>query len=173
LRVVGRAAIASGCKPDALSGSRGSSPLLPILISTYSLISEWYSGLRRSMNSKEKGDMAVGCAIGYYTRNNIQVLIPIGDKKPYDLVIEKEGELKKVQCKYTGNKSKYGSYEAPLRVCGGNQSRHTTKSYKEGDFDFLFVLTAEGQMYEIPSKITNERKATVSVGPQYIQYLLS
>lgn len=116
------------------------------------------------MNSKEKGDIVVGQAIAHYSKKNVQVLIPLGDKKPYDLVID-DGVLKKVQCKYAGTKGrKNGSFRASLRITGGNQSFHTAKPYKEGDFDILFVMSADGKTYEIPSVITNKLKNSITVG---------
>jgi hypothetical protein len=40
------------------------------------------------MNSKQKGDIALAKAIAYYIEAGYEVLLPIGDKRPYDLVIE-------------------------------------------------------------------------------------
>lgn len=105
------------------------------------------------MNSKHKGDLALSKAIAYFMESGYEVLLPIGDKRPYDLVVEKDGTLQKVQCKYTSHKTKYGVYVAPLRVMGGNRSSgNTSKRYSKEDFDLLFVYTAEGTMYNIPFK---------------------
>jgi hypothetical protein len=54
------------------------------------------------MNTKIKGDIAVGYAINYFLSNGYEVCLPIGDKRDYDLVAEKMGELKRVQIKYAG-----------------------------------------------------------------------
>jgi len=103
------------------------------------------------MNSKTKGDWALSKAIAYFMEAGYEVLLPIGDKRPYDLVIEKDGKLQKVQCKYTSHKSKYGVYLAPLRVMGGNRSSgNTAKKYNKEDFDLLFVYTEMGSKYCIP-----------------------
>lgn len=122
------------------------------------------------MKSKEKGDLAVAKAIAHYVEHDSEVLLPIGDKRPYDLVIETNGTLKKVQCKFTSSKTKYGRYQVPLRVMGGNQSYHTAKSYQEGDFDILFVLTGDGRLYEIPSSVTNGLKTYIVLGEKYKKY---
>jgi len=108
------------------------------------------------MNSKHKGDIALSKAISYFMENEYEVLLPIGDKRPYDMVIEKDGILQKVQCKYTSHKPKYGIYVVPLRVMGGNRSSgNTAKKYNKEDFDILFVYTSEGDMYSIPFKELN------------------
>jgi hypothetical protein len=122
------------------------------------------------MKSKEKGDLVVAKGISYYVENGYEVLLPIGDKRPYDFVIEKDGNLSKIQCKYAGQKSPYGVYVASLRVMGGNQSYHTAKSYKKGDFDKLFVLTGERIMYEIPCSVTNKLKNSINLGKSYNKY---
>lgn len=104
------------------------------------------------MKTKQKGDLAVAKAIASFTERGYEVLLPIGDKKPYDMVVEtEEGELKKVQCKYTSHKSKYDVYKVPLKVMGGNRtSGNTSKKYDKKDFDILYVLTSDGQEYIIP-----------------------
>jgi hypothetical protein len=123
------------------------------------------------MNSKEKGDVVVGKAIGYFMGKNIQVCLPIGDKRPYDLVIEDENhQLKKVQCKFAGAKSPCGIYVASLRVCGGNQSYHTAKHYQKGDFDWLFTMTAEGTCYMIPAATTDGLRSTINLGKECEQF---
>lgn len=122
------------------------------------------------MNSKQKGDLAVAKAIAYYMESGNEVLLPIGDKRPYDLVIEIKNKLKKVQCKYTSSKTRHGRYQAPLRVMGGNQSFYKAKSYKKGDFDMLFVLTSDGDLYEIPSSITDNLKTCIVLGEKCKDY---
>lgn len=101
------------------------------------------------MNSKQKGDLAIAQAIQYYMFNGFEVCLPIGDKRPYDLVVEKDGLLKRVQVKYAGL---YNSNECrvALRVMGGNQSWHTAKKYEDDDFDYLFVYTASNRKFVLP-----------------------
>ena len=56
------------------------------------------------MKPKEKGDLAVAQAINYFMSNGYEVCLPIGDKRPYDLVVELEGVLYRVQIKYAVRK---------------------------------------------------------------------
>lgn len=114
------------------------------------------------MKSKQKGDLAVAKAIARYTELGYEILLPIGDKRPYDMVLEdEEGNLLKVQCKYTSYKSKHGVFAAPLRVMGGNRSSgNSSKKYTKEDFDILFVLTSEGSEYSIQF---SEVKATTQI----------
>ncbi len=103
------------------------------------------------MNTKERGDLAVGKAISFFIKNGHEVCLPIGDKRDYDFIVEKNGELEKVQVKYAGvynNKSK--TCKVGLRITGGNQSYTYAKKYKNDAFDILFVYTAKDEEYVIP-----------------------
>lgn len=122
------------------------------------------------MKTKEKGDLAVAKAVAYFVEKENEVLLPFGDKRPYDIVVERKSKLIKVQCKYTTHKSKYGVYIVPLRVMGGNKSKNTAKSYKKGDFELLFVCTEEGNIYEIPSKVWTKYKNSINLGSAFDAY---
>jgi hypothetical protein len=50
------------------------------------------------MTTKQNGTVAVGAVLAQLVQQ-YPVLVPIGDNERYDLVIEKDGEFKRVQCK--------------------------------------------------------------------------
>lgn len=103
------------------------------------------------MKTKEKGDIAVGKAISFYLSQIKEVLLPIGDKQKYDLVVDDSGKFIKIQCKYTSTKGRNKKhFDVSLRQTGGNQSFHTAKKYSKDDFDILFVVTSDNDVYEIP-----------------------
>ena len=58
--------------------------------------------------NKEKGNTGLGIAIAYYTSNGYIVSIPLNDTQDYDLVVEKNNKLHRVQVKATSCKTKYG-----------------------------------------------------------------
>jgi hypothetical protein len=70
------------------------------------------------MLTKQKGDMAVGRAIAYFLAHDYEVCLPIGDKRDYDLVIEKADLLERVQVKYAGLYAHDNTCRASLRVMG-------------------------------------------------------
>lgn len=51
------------------------------------------------MNSKAKGERSVGAIIARFLKIGIPVSVPLSDNLRYDLVVEKEGVLLKIQCK--------------------------------------------------------------------------
>lgn len=70
-------------------------------------------------SNKEKGNSGLGMAIAYFSSNGYVVSIPLNDTQDYDLVIEKDGKLAKVQVKATGCKTKNNIYQLSLKSCGG------------------------------------------------------
>lgn len=125
------------------------------------------------MNSKQKGDRALAKAISYFMEQGCEVLLPIGDKRPYDLVAEmSDGSLKKVQCKFTSHKNKNGFFAVPLRVMGGNRSSGSnSKKYAKEDFDILFALTSDGDIYVIPFAEVNAT-SELSLGKLCEQWMI-
>ena len=114
------------------------------------------------MKPKDKGDLAVANAITYFMSNGYEVCLPIGDKKPYDLVVEQDGNLFRVQVKYAGYYTGAGRHKAALRTMGGNQSFYTAKKYKKSDFDLLFIFVANGRKFLLPwNQIDNTNSLSI------------
>lgn len=106
--------------------------------------------------------------IAYFTTNGYVVSIPLNDTQDYDLVIEKDGDLKTVQVKSTGCKTSNGIYQVALKSCGGTNGG-TYKTLIDTKIDFLFVLNEKLEMYLIPkNKISN--KSTLNLCDKYIEY---
>lgn len=91
-------------------------------------------------------------AIAYFSKMGYTVNIPITDSQDYDLIIDREGKLLKVQVKTTKFKIRDGVYQVSLKTYGGNRSGQTIKNFNENGSDLLFVLTDEGTTYLIPKE---------------------
>lgn len=106
------------------------------------------------MNTKQKGDMGLGSAIAYFTRQNYTVMVPLTDSQDYDLVVdEKDGNLYRVQVKYTNWQPNKTAYQVGFTIKGGTKGGIWKKA-SEVVFDKIFVLTGDGHTYYIPrSKI--------------------
>ncbi len=129
------------------------------------------------MDNKQKGNLAVARAIQHFVSIGYTVSIPLTDTARYDLVVEKDGIFRAVQCRYAGYQGNPGVFSVPLYVCGGNRSAGNRRvRYRKGDFDLLFVLCANGKAYLIPFEAIAGR-TTVNVGrdskwAKWEQYLL-
>lgn len=118
--------------------------------------------------NREKGNSGLGMAIAYFTTNGFVVSIPLNDTQDYDLVIEKDGNLKTVQVKSTGCKTSNGTYQVALKSCGATNGK-TYKTLINTKIDFLFVLNERLEMYLIPKdKISN--KSTLNLCSKYKEY---
>ena len=102
-------------------------------------------------NTRKQGDVGMGIAIGWFTTRGYTVAVPLTDSQDYDLVIDKEDKLLKVQVKTTRVKDKYGVYTLTLKVCGGNKSRSTVKHFNPSKVDFIFAVDGDLHMYLIPT----------------------
>jgi hypothetical protein len=115
------------------------------------------------MLSKQKGDVAIGKAISYFLSNGYEVCLPIGDKRDYDLVVEKNGELARVQVKHGGLYNGKTTCVVALRVMGGNQSFYYTKRYSAESFEHLFVHTARGESFLLPWTGEIVKKSSINI----------
>lgn len=121
------------------------------------------------MNTKEQGDIGVAHAIYWYTCQGFKVSIPNTDSTRYDLIVDKNGSLFRVQCKTTGQIDK-GSYRVDLRTRGGNQSWNGLSSQISiEETDLVWVSTLEGGAWEFPVSLC-AGKSTISLGNRYETY---
>ncbi len=121
--------------------------------------------------NKEKGNTGLGIAIAYYSSNGYTVSIPLNDTQDYDLIVDKDNILRKVQVKSTSCKTKYGNYQVALKSCGGTKGK-TYKTVIETSIDEVFILTKDLQMYILPiEEITN--KSSLNICKKYERYRVS
>lgn len=116
------------------------------------------------MNNRDKGNLAVANAVRYFVSERYTVSVPLADTAKYDLVVERDGVFRAVQCKYTGYESNPGTFSVPLYVSGGNRSAGNRRiKYESSDFDLLYVLCANGNEYLIPFREVADQIA-INVG---------
>ena len=108
------------------------------------------------MNTKEKGNIGIASAILYYTQNRNTVSIPLNDSQNYDLVVDIDTFLYKVQVKFTASKAESGNYVVSLRSISGS-SRQEYSTLKDTDVDILFIVTDSGLLVEIPVIDINQK----------------
>lgn len=119
------------------------------------------------MNTKQQGDIGVAKAIYYYTAEGYTVSIPNTDNSRYDLVIDKDGQLYRVQVKTTSFKVKSGSYEVKLSTQGGNRSwGGTIKKLSKNEIDLLFIACDDGTTYEFNAEEIDDRPS-ITLGFKY------
>ncbi|MEK7553613.1 MAG: group I intron-associated PD-(D/E)XK endonuclease [Patescibacteria group bacterium] len=123
------------------------------------------------MNTKQKGTLAVAQCIAKLSTLGYEISLPLGDRKPYDLIFDDGNKLNKVQVKYSG-KGSNGKYSAYLRITGGNQSFNYAKKYKDDDFDYLYIYTADNRHYLMRWKEIRPRNKISLDDKKYQKYLI-
>lgn len=118
--------------------------------------------------NKEKGNSSLGIAIAYYSSNGYIVSIPLNDSQDYDLIVDKDDVIKKVQVKSTACKTKYGNYQVALKSCGGTKGK-TYKTVIQTNVHELFVVTEDIKIYIIPIKDLSN-KSTLTICEKYDKY---
>lgn len=119
-------------------------------------------------SNKDKGNSGLGIAIAYYSTNGYTVSIPLNDTQDYDLIVDKENVLKKVQVKATSCKTKYDKYQVALKSCGGTKGK-TYKTVVETNINKLFVVTDAMDIFIIPVEII-KNKSTLNLCEKYEKY---
>lgn len=125
----------------------------------YCKLIEKSEGWKSTYKSKQ-GNIGLGVAICYYTSKCIPISIPLNDTQGYDLIVDLNNELKKVQIKTTQHKSLNGNnYMVLLKNTGGSSGNYKTRFFDKNKCDILFVVTNSGDMYEIPTEQINVKNA--------------
>lgn len=126
--------------------------------------------LRNQRNSKKQGDVGLGIAIGWFTSRGYHVSVPLTDSQDYDLLVDSDNRIFRVQVKTTYHQTYPGIYQANLRVRGGNRSgTGKVKNFDHKRIDYLFALTERGDMYLIPSYAISGH-THINLGEQYQEF---
>lgn len=107
------------------------------------------------MNSKDIGDISESQVLARLILKGENVLIPFGDNKRYDLVIEKDGNFQRIQIK-TG-RFKNGVIIFP--TCSSSTHRGGNKNNYIGQIEMFMVYCPElDTIYRVPINEIKEIK---------------
>lgn len=133
-------------------------------------ITAYYTVIMNFKNSKHKGSWVVAQCIAKLYSLGYEVLLPVGDRMPYDLVFDDGLKLWKVQAKFA-SKNKKGKYIIALRITGGNQTYMYAKKYGDDDFDYIYTYIDEKRQYLIKWSETDCRNEICLDDQKYQKYL--
>ena len=118
--------------------------------------------------NKEKGNTGLAMAIAYYVSNGYTVSIPLNDTQDYDLIVDRNNALKRIQVKSTSCRGKSENYQVALKSCGGTKGK-TYKRVIDTYIEEVFILTEKKEMYAIPINII-KNKSTLAICEKYEKY---
>lgn len=106
------------------------------------------------MNTKLKGDIAEQAAIFRLLNLGFGVSKPVGDRLPYDLIVDISGKLVKIQVKCAWYNRSDKNYCVDVRRTKTNRRVMLRSLYKGNDFDFALAYIPELQVfYVFPVKV--------------------
>lgn len=115
------------------------------------------------MSTKLNGDIAEQIVILEALKRGFGVSVPIGNRLRYDLILDKNGNLYRIQVK-KAYKSGYKTYIVNTKRTCTNRKEIKIWHYKETDFDFaIAVIVEENVCYIMPSKFFTSYKAAISL----------
>ena len=117
------------------------------------------------MNTKQVGNLVeLQCATRLYELG-CAVSIPFGNSEKYDLIIDVNDKLYKIQCKHSSEHfDEFGELEYIKFRCtwqSHNSNSWTQNKYKENEIDY-FATFYNGECYLIPhSECNNEKRLRI------------
>jgi hypothetical protein len=101
------------------------------------------------MNTKSKGDLAEQAVILEALRHGWEVLNPVGDRLPYDIVFDVNGKLFKIQVKCAWFDKKRKNFVVDTRRTKTNRRKMLRSLYNANDFDFAIVYIGELNVFYV------------------------
>lgn len=101
--------------------------------------------------TQRKGDYAVTRAIAGFTALGMDVSLPITESAAYDLVVDDNNQLKRVQVRYTSVD------DVDLRRIHSNSEGYVVKKTEKNAYDWLYVLKNNKQEYLIKKCLDGRR----------------
>ena len=117
---------------------------------------------QNQMNTKQIGDIAEQSVILQALKLGWGVCKPVGDRLPYDLVFDVNGNLIKIQVKSAWLDSRTQNYIVDSRRTKTNRRVMLRTTYNHNDFDFAIVSIEALQMfYVIPVEVFTGYKSAI------------
>lgn len=114
------------------------------------------------MDTKLKADIAESAVVTELLKRGFKVLRPVGDRLPYDLGIDLEGRILRIQVKSAWFNAKAKYYVVDVRRTKTNRRRMFRQRYSSDDFDFAVIYLADlNVFYIMPQNVFSGFGSTV------------
>jgi len=109
-------------------------------------------------NTQRKGDIAVAQAIATFTKLGHDVALPITESAAYDLILDCDEGLKRVQVRFTSSSRR----QVDLRRIHSNGNGYVVKKTKPDAYDWLYVLNDQGEEFLLKECLHARRSWTLT-----------
>lgn len=129
----------------------------------------------RDVGDQRFCDASLGHAVAWFMSRGYGASIPVG-QEPYDLVVDSDEGLQKIQVKSTNRKNRWSQffvtickrvYDGTRQVNASGKRRRTT--YATDEVDWFFILTGDHDVYLIPRSATAS-KMSLTLDRAYANY---
>ncbi len=116
------------------------------------------------MDTKLKADIAESAVVTELLKRGYRVLRPVGDRLPYDIAVDIEGRILRIQVKSAWYDEKKRLYSVDVRRTKTNRRRMIRNRYGSDDFDIAILYVEDLQVfYVLPVDIFNDFGSTISL----------
>lgn len=116
------------------------------------------------MDTKLKADIAESAVITDLLKKGFRVLKPVGDRLPYDLALDINGKLVRLQVKSAWFNRKTQSFCVDVRRTKTNRRRMLRSRYCKDDFDFaILYIDSLHVFYVMPISAFASYVSTISL----------
>lgn len=115
----------------------------------------------RNLNTKQKGEIAEANIVSLLLERGFSVSKPFGDNQAYDLVLDMEGKLYKLQCKL--GRLLDSGIEFQASKCRINSKKYVISNYS-GLIDFFAIWLPEirNEIFLVPVELSGKRETLLS-----------
>jgi len=115
------------------------------------------------MDTKLKADIAESAVATELLVRGFKVLRPIGDRLAYDLAIDIDGRIKRIQVKHAWFDNAKKMYLVDSRRTKTNRRRMVRSRYVNCDFDFAIIYIGDKRVFYImPVEVFNGYASSIS-----------
>jgi hypothetical protein len=126
----------------------------------------------KTTGTKGQGNVGVAAAILYFAKQGNTISIPLNDSQEYDLVVDIDGKLNKVQVKTTKYSTEHSVYQVSL-VSSGGSKREVYHRVSESQCDLLFVLCEDSTQYLIPRDVFIQNTKSINLGKNAEKFIVT
>ena len=124
---------------------------------------EQHGSSQGSMDTKLKADIAESAVTTELLKRGFRVLHPVGDRLAYDLAIDLQGKLIRIQVKSAWFDKRANCYTVDARRTKTNRRRMLRKRYDSFDFDFAIVYLADlNVFYVMPISVFSSYESSIT-----------
>ena len=101
------------------------------------------------MDTKLKADIAESAVTTELLKRGFKVLRPVGDRLPYDLAVDVNGRLIRIQVKSAWYDEKKRLYTVDVRRTKTNRRKMVRSRYEQNDFDFAVICINDLRVFYV------------------------